>query len=479
MSELPKYLSLILLILSLCLVFYSGARHKAGLFLASVTFFMNDSILVSFIDLTKNIFGFGLIWPMIGLAGVLTWVFFKIPRKVGISCYAPNRVIQIAIVLSISYCLLSLPLFLFPIKSLRVILSFILSMYVGWNFLGGLMAKNPATIYKNILIILYTGAFIAAFHVILTLVLFNSKHPGFWNPVKTGLFFIDNPHSRFQLYLNALALGYGLVFLILIGINWIASTKPLSLRFLMLLVTAYLFYLLLNTGSRGPFLALCVLFFIFLVHVLLSKASPLRIKFISGTVLALAITLSVITWNPYIKPMLVARNIEASSREIPLVEAFKVSRINYLEDIISVAKEMGHKQFFGAGPGADHKIAGDLEHPNPVFESFFLGMYFNWGAIGGGLYVLGMAALSYQVIKMERIERARGNKHAWLATAWILIPWITSPFAYGFGIPGGSLCLTFAIGAGALKYCGLYSTASEECKQGKACRLSEGAASPN
>ena len=73
-----------------------------------------------------------------------------------------------------------------------------------------------------------------------------------------------------------------------------------------------------------------------------------------------------------------------------------------------------------------------------------------------------MAALSYQVIKMERIERARGNRHAWLATAWILIPWISSPFAYGFGIPGGDLCLTFAIGAGASVYCKFYRTVSKK-----------------
>ncbi len=350
---------------------------------------------------------------------------------------------------------------------------------MGWKLLGGLLAKNPATIYKNILIILYAGAFIAALHVVLTLVLFNSIHPGFWNPIKTGLLFLKNPYARFQVYLNALALGYGLVFLVLIAVNRIVSSKSLFLSFLLLGVTAYLCFLLLNTGSRGPILTLCFIFFIFLVRILLSKAYPLHTKFISGIVLALVLTLSAVNWNLYIKPVLAARSLDSSAYDTTLAEGFMVSRINHLEDIISVANQMGYNKFCGAGPGADQKIAESFQRPPPVFESFFLGMFFNWGVIGGFFYILGMAALTYQVIKMERIERARGNKHAWLATVWILIPWITSPVAYAFGIPGGSLCLNFAIGAGALKYCGSHATVSKNLKYNKVRHVSEGPASPN
>ena len=172
---------------------------------------------------------------------------------------------------------------------------------------------------------------------------------------------------------------------------------------------------------------------------------------------AFLLLLPVFSWDVFIKPFLTSRSLHANVHNIGLLEGFRSARLYGVELIINAANQMGYNTFFGAGPGADSAVILNFNLQCSAIESFFVGMIFNWGVIGGLLYIFGMAALTLAVIKMERIERARGNKSAWLVTAWILMPWISGAFGYGFGIPGGGLCLTFAIGAGALVYCRAYA----------------------
>lgn len=451
---------------SICVAIHSGIRRKRTPFLASLACFLFATAYSSswLSDLSVEMLGFGIAWPAVGLTGILTWLFFRTPLRIGLKRYARTNLVQIMIGLSICYCLCVLPSFLFPGKSFRVIFSFILSIYVGWNVLGGLLAQSPSTIYKNILVIQYAGALIGLLHVVANFVLFSSISRGFWNPLRGGFGFVSRGDMRFQAELNAVALGYALTFMILIALNWIASSKSRLNKVLLLVIAAFLCHLLLLTGSRGSLLTLLAIGCVLLVRIVLLNPCPSNIRFITATVLVVLVILICANWHSYIKPALVARNMGSSISNTTIVEAFADSRVNISEEVWIAANQMGYDRFFGAGPGADAEIVNDsIGIRHNYFEIFFLRMFFNWGVIGGSFYILGMAALSYQVIKMERIERDRGSEHAWLATAWILIPWISSPFAYGFSIPGPELCLTFAIGAGSLAYCNAHATCSREC----------------
>lgn len=425
-------------------------RQRVRIFLATIAVFLNGNVLLPF----KDFFGFGLIWPMIALAGIMTCIFFKVPLKIALRNYGRNQAIIIPITLSVLYCLSFLPVFLFPLKSIRVILSFILSIYVGWNIIGGLLVKNPTTIYKNILTILYAGALIVLITVFVGILLNGSGHLGLLSLDLANL----GAGGRYQGVTNAVGTGYGLVFLILITFNWIVSSKLLVGRLFLLVVCAYLFYFLLATISRGALLTLAVIVAIFLFSIIISGKRAWYTKIISMTLLVLSIGLVIRNYDLVIKPFFITRSYHSTASGTSLAEGYNTARQGFAAAIFNVADSMGYNKFFGAGPGADAEIARMSYWNQPIIESFFVAMIFNWGLIGGLLYIFGMAALSYQVIKMERIERARGNKHAWLATAWILIPWVSSPFGYGFGLAGGKLCLTFAIGAAASAYCKSYAT---------------------
>jgi hypothetical protein len=433
---------------------YSGIKHKTGLFLVSCLIFTNGTILSSYIGITKNIFGFGIIWPMIALAGILTLLFYKIPKNIVSNSNARDWLIPIAILVSIFYCLLFLPLYLFPLKSFKVLLSFMLSIIVGWKLLGGLLAKNPATIYKNILMILYAGTVIQVIDIVLNIIIFNETHPGFWNPIKMLLLSV-NSSVRFQAITNAVGMGYGLVFIILIVLNRFVSSKSLLLRFFLLSISSYSGILLISTGSRGPIFTLFCIIVIFFLYALFLKRTRLSTKLIS--VMALGLIFSILIFDLSIMNYISTRGFGIPENDSSLIQIFMKSRINYVVDIVNAASQLGYNEFFGAGPGADAKIATTFSRDYPIIESFFIRLFFNWGIFGAFFYILGMVALSYQVFKMERIERARGNRHAWLATVMMLIPWISSPFSFGHGIPGAALCFTFAIGAGAFAYCKFYT----------------------
>jgi len=457
MSDILTYINGFLLIISLCVAFYSVIRQKIALFIVCVACLLNGSILSSFMSITQNLFGFGIVWIMIGLVGIFIWLFFRVPLGVGLKHYTSNRTIQVAITLSICYCLAFLPFFLFPVKSFRVILSFILSIYVGWNLIGGLLAKNPSSIYKNILTILYTGALIIFINVVVNATLFNSIYGGILNPFKTGMLYTVDSAGRFSVVSNAVGLGYGLVFLILIAVNMMIHSKSLINRFLALLMCPFFFFLLLNTGSRGPCLTLFIIAVIILFYVVMSKEYSLQVRFASFVFIAFLLGSFILNWDLFIKPFITARSLKFQPYDASLLETFISSRLSSAESIIGVANQLGYNEFFGAGPGADTAIVEFYSPCRSIIETFFVAMIFNLGVIGGLFYILGMAALTLAVIKMERIERARGNKSAWLVTVWILMPWIASPFGYGFGIPSGGLCLRFAIGAGALVYCRTYA----------------------
>ncbi len=431
--------------------------QRVRIFLVTIAVFLNGNVLSPFMDITKDFLGFGFVWPMIALAGILTCVFFKVPLRIALKNYGRNQAILIPITLSVFYCLSFLPIFLFPMKSLKVVLSFILSIYVGWNIIGGLLVKDPSTIYKNILTILYTGALIVLITVSVSILLNSSEYPGLLNMDLANL----GAAGRFRGGTNAVATGYGIVFLILITFNWIISSKSLVGRLLLLVVCAYFFYFLLSTLSRGPVLTLAVIVAIFLFSIIMSGKRAWYIKIISMSLLVLSLVLVISKYDLVIKPFFISRSFHPTISGTSLAEGYISARQGFANNTINVADSMEYDKFFGAGPGADAEIASRSYSKQPIIESFFIAMIFNWGVIGGLLYIFGMAALSYQVIKMERIERARGNKHAWLATAWILIPWVSSPFGYGFGLAGGSLSLTFAIGAAASAYCKSYATVSK------------------
>ena len=424
---------------------YAFATRKDRLLLASIALLLSFVSSSSFNNATAAILGFSALWPIILLSGFVIHTYFKLdPFRYSLA----GRWIWIPLAIAIIYLFCVWPWFLYSSASLRRALAYLLVFLIGWFIVGRAITKDQDRIYETIRTIVLVIALVGFAQALVEFFLSAGSLTNIQEGNTTQIGSLEV--RRLKATIHFTGLGYMLVLAFFGQINLGQRTNRSWVKKLSYGTMPVSFSLLLLTGSRGPLLTFFVLILVYLGIVFLNKSYNRKTRTIAFVALLTIIVLPFILWGTFVKPYILARLPVEDLDEFSLIKVFYYSRLSNIAEIVLYALELGYNPILGAGPKASILIAesGWLLSDFPI-ESYIPRMIFEWGIVGGLLYIFSTLMILWETIRLEAEERRAGDRTAWLLTIYMLIPWISSITSYGLSTVDGNLILVYAIGAAA------------------------------
>jgi len=324
-----------------------------------------------------------------------------------------------------------------PLSSVRTSLSFVLVCSAGWCIFGKVLAKRPDLARTYVYRLMYAAAVNGLIILIAAAVLMGPSARrlaigGAESRIALGGFTV----SRLQAEgFNATGLGMLAASTLFVIVHWhrVGRRKPLKGTVLVILaaITGGLF---LWTGGRSAILAFvgtasCLML---LMSVSRPRTVLVALVLLGGASICLYLLRDFwlgIFWRGPLRA--------ETSRS--LVGLFLHSRV---ESSLLALKHYGGNTLFGNGTGI-------LARSDFNVECFFFRVLIELGIVGGTLYILTFAYLTYCVIRVDLHHLRLGQAGAWLPSSAFVFTWFISPASYGFSLFTGNLVLQLAIAAGA------------------------------